>query len=326
MFTGVRPGEKLFEELHSDAERMRMTRHQRILVWDLDAKDEVTLMREIDEAERIARTGDPAAVKRCLHGIVPEYLEPVHDVFEPVPATPVVALPAIAAVARAEAEPSTWADSLRTVLEGAAALAGLALSAPLWGLLALEARRHGQNEFLVHETRIGRSRRRGQRRMISEAAQIDRRSIERRTQDLLGERINVSRFRSDLGPLSRWVYCRRLTTIPYLLNVIRGEMALVGPRPEREENVLRWPGAISEYERRFTVLPGVTGLAQVSGCGDRDLEELRRRTLYDLYYVEHRSMLLDLRTLFRTTSVLVGPPRPEPVAEDEDVRAVAGAR
>ena len=89
---------------------------------------------------------------------------------------------------------------------------------------------------------------------------------------------------------------------------------------------MRWKGSIPEFERRFAVLSGVTGLAQVSGCGDGDLEEVKRRTQYDLYYVEHRSLLLDLRTLLRTLSVLTGTPRSEAIViEDKVETAVAGA-
>ncbi len=326
VYTGLRPGEKLFEELHSDAERMRMTRHERILVWDLDAREEDALRREIGELEEVARRGEPVEVKDWLHRIVPEYLEPTHEAYEPTPETPVVALPAAVVPLRSAPERTTWTDSLRTVLEGAFALGMLAVSSPLWALMWLESRRFGQDGFLVHETRMGKTRRVAQRRTLRDKAQIDRRSIERRTQDLMGEPIHCARFRSDLGPVSRWVYRHRLITLPYLINVIRGEMALVGPRPEREDLVLRWRGSIVEYERRFCVLPGVTGLAQVSGCGDGDLETVKRRTQYDLYYVEHHSLLLDLRTLYRTLSVLTGPARPDPMAVPQEVEsAAAGA-
>jgi hypothetical protein len=81
-------------------------------------------------------------------------------------------------------------------------------------------------------------------------------------------------------------------------------MALVGPRAETEEHVLRWKQAIPEYERRFTVLPGVTGLAQISGYSDSEAKGISRRAQYDLYYVDHRSLLLDIRTLVRTMSVV----------------------
>src|SRR6185436_9527 len=75
-FTGLRPGEKLYEELHSDADRTRITRHERILAWDLDARDEESLMSDLVGLEAVALRGDSEAVKRQLRQIVPEYNEP----------------------------------------------------------------------------------------------------------------------------------------------------------------------------------------------------------------------------------------------------------
>ncbi|TMQ69428.1 MAG: NAD-dependent epimerase/dehydratase family protein, partial [Candidatus Eisenbacteria bacterium] len=251
VYTGLRPGEKLYEELQSDAERLRMTQHQRILVWDLDAREEDALRRDIAELERVSRRGDPAEVKEWLHRIVPEYDEPVPEPGGTVPETALVALPASAAAPqRIAPEPgASWLENLRTVLEGAAALAVLALSSPLWAMLWVESMRMPDG-FLLHETLIGKTRRHRQRRILRAHPPIDRRSINRRTQDLLGEPIHCLRFRSDSGPVGRWAYRHRLVTLPYLLNVIRGEMALVGPRPEREAVVLRWKGSILDYERR----------------------------------------------------------------------------
>ena len=310
-FTGLRPGEKLYEELHSDAERTRMTRHERILVWDLDAKGEAELAREVDDLIALARIGEPEAVKRQLHRLVPEYLEPQIDPVAPkAEALAVVELPAASPspepLKPAERE---WLDVVRGWAEAGVASLALVASAPLWVLLALEGRRSGTREILHHETRIGCTRRRYHRRGTRREAAIDRRSIERRTQDLMGAPIRCARFRTDLGPLSRWIAARRLDKLPFLLNVVRGEMALVGPKPEKEELVLRWSGLIPGYARRFTVQPGVTGLAQVSGCSDSDAEGVVRRVQYDLYYIDHRSLLLDLRTLFRTFRVVLQRPR-----------------
>jgi lipopolysaccharide/colanic/teichoic acid biosynthesis glycosyltransferase len=79
-----------------------------------------------------------------------------------------------------------------------------------------------------------------------------------------------------------------------LLNVLRGEMALVGPRPEIPEVVGQYP---PHYHRRHTVLPGITGLAQINGRSDLTYS---RTIAYDLAYVRHRSAALDLRILART--------------------------
>jgi hypothetical protein len=191
---------------------------------------------------------------------------------------------------------------------------------------------------LVEEVRIGRTRRRGPRREARTRVPIERRSIERRTRNLFGTPLSCLRFSRDLGPISRWVARHRLDTIPYLFNVLRGEMALVGPKPAREDLVLRWCGLNSEYERRFTVQPGVTGLAQVSGWSEDDLEGLLRRAEYDLYYMEHRSLLLDVRTMVRTLRLVLGggrrlerapastPAAPESVTITNGVQSTNGSR
>jgi lipopolysaccharide/colanic/teichoic acid biosynthesis glycosyltransferase len=132
-------------------------------------------------------------------------------------------------------------------------------------------------------------------------------------------------FRGDLGPVGRWLARRRLDRLPLLLNVLRGELALVGPRPETQDAVLRWQSLSPEFARRFSVLPGVTGLAQLSGCPDADPADRMLRIQYDLYYVDHRSLLLDIRMLFRTANVVLG--RQRGVAtRRRDAAGAAGGR
>ena len=85
---------------------------------------------------------------------------------------------------------------------------------------------------------------------------------------------------------------------PQFWNVLKGEMSLVGPRPERPELIHNFKREIPHYNARHTVKPGITGWAQVNGLrGDTDLTE---RITYDLYYVEHWNLLLDLRTMVLT--------------------------
>lgn len=310
VFTGLRPGEKLYEELHSDAERTRMTRHERILTWELDAREESELMVEIAELERLARESDPAAIKHMLHRIVPEYVEPQHAPYQPMPVAPLVELPAGAAPEPRVASTTDWREATRLAIESGIAAVLLAASTPLWILIAIETRVRGEREMMVRERRIGHSRRQGPRRATQVPALIDRRAAERRTQDLLGQPFECLRFRTDLGLVSRWVGRHRLDKTPFLLNVLRREMTLVGPIPEKEELVLRWHGLVPDYSRRFSVQPGVTGLAQVADCGDDGgAEGMVRRVHYDLYYIDNRSLLLDLRTLWRTVGVVLRRPR-----------------
>ncbi len=91
-----------------------------------------------------------------------------------------------------------------------------------------------------------------------------------------------------------------LDELPQLWNVLRGEMSLVGPRPERPEIAVNLQRAMPRYPGRLLVRPGVTGLAQVELPPDVDLESVRRKLAYDLHYVREVSLVLDVRIVFAT--------------------------
>jgi lipopolysaccharide/colanic/teichoic acid biosynthesis glycosyltransferase len=99
-----------------------------------------------------------------------------------------------------------------------------------------------------------------------------------------------------------------LDELPQLWNVLKGEMSLVGPRPERPEFVPALAQNIPCYRERLLVRPGVTGLAQVNLPPDTDLESVRRKLTYDLHYVYHHGPWLDLRIIFATALKVVGVP------------------
>jgi len=99
-----------------------------------------------------------------------------------------------------------------------------------------------------------------------------------------------------------------LDELPQLWNVLKGEMSLVGPRPERPEFVPALAKAIPGYQGRLLVRPGVTGLAQVRLPADTDLESVRRKLAYDLYYVANHGLWLDLCIVFATALKMFGVP------------------
>lgn len=92
--------------------------------------------------------------------------------------------------------------------------------------------------------------------------------------------------------------------LPQLFNVIKGDMSLVGPRPERPYFVERFARLVPRYDLRHTVKPGITGWAQIHGL--RGTTSVESRTDYDLWYVEHESLALDLRILGTTFRILAG--------------------
>jgi lipopolysaccharide/colanic/teichoic acid biosynthesis glycosyltransferase len=107
-----------------------------------------------------------------------------------------------------------------------------------------------------------------------------------------------------ITPLGRVLRSTHLDELPQLWNVLRGEMALIGPRPERPEIAGRIERKVGGYRGRLAVRPGVTGLAQMllpaDDPSDPTLSGLRRKLAYDLYYVRNLSARLDLRVALAT--------------------------
>jgi lipopolysaccharide/colanic/teichoic acid biosynthesis glycosyltransferase len=97
----------------------------------------------------------------------------------------------------------------------------------------------------------------------------------------------------------------RLDEIPQLWNVLRGDMAFVGPRPERPEFVQWLIKEIPYYDLRHMIRPGITGWAQVRYQYGASLEETKQKLEYDLYYVKHLSIGLDLLIMFETIKTIL---------------------
>ncbi len=91
--------------------------------------------------------------------------------------------------------------------------------------------------------------------------------------------------------------------LPQLLNVLRGDMSIVGPRPERPVFVEKLSGEISDYRKRINVKPGITGLAQVRHKYDETIKDVRKKVKYDLLYIREMCFMVDLRILLRTVMV-----------------------
>ena len=98
----------------------------------------------------------------------------------------------------------------------------------------------------------------------------------------------------------------RIDELPQLWNVVRGEMALVGPRPERPELVAEIARQLPFYEPRHLVRPGITGWAQVYAPYAASIEETLEKLSYDLYYVKHQSFATDAGIMLSTLGVMAG--------------------
>jgi lipopolysaccharide/colanic/teichoic acid biosynthesis glycosyltransferase len=108
--------------------------------------------------------------------------------------------------------------------------------------------------------------------------------------------------------LGRFLRRTHLDELPQLWNVLKGDMSLVGPRPERPEFVPGLEEALPGYRNRLLVRPGVTGLAQVQLPADTDINSVRRKLAFDLFYIRRYGFLLDLRLIVCTAFHMCGVP------------------
>jgi lipopolysaccharide/colanic/teichoic acid biosynthesis glycosyltransferase len=108
-----------------------------------------------------------------------------------------------------------------------------------------------------------------------------------------------------ITPVGRWLRRLRLDELPQFLNVLRGEMSIVGPRPERPEFVQILAEHIPFYHQRHCVKPGITGWAQVNYRYGETVEDAAVKLEYDLYYIKHLSPALDAFVIFHTVKTML---------------------
>ncbi len=110
---------------------------------------------------------------------------------------------------------------------------------------------------------------------------------------------------SRITRFGRVLRATRLDELPQLLNVLRGDMSFIGPRPERPEFTAMLEKQIPYYDSRYLVKPGITGWAQVMYAYGASVDDAREKLQYDLYYIKHYSLLLDIAILFKTIRVVL---------------------
>jgi sugar transferase (PEP-CTERM system associated) len=110
---------------------------------------------------------------------------------------------------------------------------------------------------------------------------------------------------SRITKVGRWIRKYRIDELPQIINVFRGEMSVVGPRPERPHFVAMLEEQIPFYGLRHSVRPGITGWAQVRYQYGGSVEETKTKLEYDLFYIKHLSIMLDLAVLFETLKVML---------------------
>lgn len=196
--------------------------------------------------------------------------------------------------------PTITGERLRRCFDVTVSVLGVMVIWPLLLLTALLIRLDSPGPVLFKQKRVGRNGRLYTcykfRTMYHDAPL---REEKRRITDFKQYVFNPDRADPRVTPIGRILRETSLDEVPQLLNVIKGEMALVGPRPEVPELVAQYP---LEYQKRHVVPPGITGLAQVNGRADLTYHMVM---LYDLDYVQNRSFQRDLAILWRTIHVVL---------------------
>lgn len=190
-------------------------------------------------------------------------------------------------------EVPTVRDMARRVFDVAAATVGLVLTLPSWPLIALAVKLSSPGHVLYRQERVGlhgRSFKLWKFRTM-------RADAEERTGPVLAT-LDDRRV-TEIGQFLRK---SRIDELPQLLNVLVGDMSLVGPRPERPHFVGQFLKSVPQYAERYRVRPGISGLAQVRGAYDTTA---RNKARYDLLYLRNRSFLLDLKILAKTVVVVL---------------------
>jgi lipopolysaccharide/colanic/teichoic acid biosynthesis glycosyltransferase len=192
-----------------------------------------------------------------------------------------------------------WYVPCKTAVDFVAAALLLVPAAPVIALAALLVKLTSRGPAFYTQTRVGRN---GRLFTIYKV-----RTMIDRCESLTGPRWSMPGDPrvTCIGHVLRVTH---LDELPQLVNVLRGDMSLIGPRPERPEFVPELERVLPRYRERLAVLPGVTGLAQVHLAADTDLGSVRTKLAYDLYYLRHLSPGLDLRILLCTALYAVAVP------------------
>ncbi len=196
-----------------------------------------------------------------------------------------------------ELPPPTVAERLRDLLEAALAAGLLVLTSPLLAVCCLLVRLTSAGPALYAQRRVGR----GGRVFTLYKIRTMYHDCERAT----GPRWSMPND-PRITPLGRLLRKLHLDELPQLWNVIRGEMRLIGPRPERPEIVARLRQLIPSYDCRHIVKPGITGFAQIHLPPDTCLRSVKNKLAYDRFYIRRRGWRMDLYILAATVLKLLG--------------------
>jgi len=229
-----------------------------------------------------------------------------------------------AALAKPGAIKGLFNRMIKRTIDIIGSMVGLILTAPAWIILPVLIKLDSPGSVFYTQVRVGVNRRRGNRRYHARKDIPECRVRERRREDLMGRPFNVIKFRTMVqgaerssGPvwarkndpritrLGLFLRKTRLDEIPQFINVLKGDMSLVGPRPERPKFVADLSNKVDNYVNRLDVKPGLTGLAQIENGYDSSLASVVEKVRFDLQYIRKWSVVSDIKIILKTFVVVM---------------------
>jgi lipopolysaccharide/colanic/teichoic acid biosynthesis glycosyltransferase len=205
-------------------------------------------------------------------------------------------------------------ESLNRALNVTLAVIALVVLAPVYIFLAILVKLTSRGPVFYSQTRIGIDRRAGRASAPSH----------RRIQDLGGQVVTIYKFRTmyvnaeqhsgavwaakadpRVTRVGQWLRKYRLDELPQLINVLKGDMNIVGPRPERPSIFLKMCKEIPDYAARQRSKPGITGLAQINQHYDSSVDDVRNKLRFDLLYLSRQCLLEDFKIMLKTVPVML---------------------
>lgn len=221
---------------------------------------------------------------------------------------------------RREGTQYTWKRTIDVILS----IVALTVLSPVMLITAILIKLTSPGPVFFRQERVGEDRRRFDRRNGSNNEDRERRGRDRRVLINFGRPFTIFKFRTmvvdaesgtppvwakdndpRVTPIGRFLRRARIDEIPQFINVLRGDMSIVGPRPERAYFIGRIEKDLPEFQLRLRTKPGITGLAQVElGYTNTD-EGLREKLHHDLEYIRRLNLWTDLRIMFKTVYVVL---------------------
>lgn len=191
---------------------------------------------------------------------------------------------------------NSWRSIIKRSLDVVSTTLSLVIFAPLMGIVALAVKLDSKGPALYSQVRVGKN---GKFFKIYKFRTM-KNNAEKESGPVWAQQNDPRITR-----LGKFLRTSHLDELPQLINVLKGEMSLVGPRPERPMFVEELKKVIPHYEQRLSAKPGITGLAQINRTYDETLQDVKQKVRYDRFYIKKMCPFLDVKVLVLTVGTMM---------------------